>query len=65
MRILFPFTAYTRDDLCRKLEYFRLFGKGCRKIRRAESLEEVRYSEIQKNRYLMVHTQLYIVAIVI
>jgi hypothetical protein len=37
VRILFPFIA---DDLCRKLET--IFGKGCRKIRRAELLEKVR-----------------------
>ena len=35
MCILFPFIAYTRDDLCRKkLDYFQSFGKGCRIFRR-------------------------------
>ena len=44
VRILFPFIAYTRDDLCRKLEtIFQTFGKGCQIIRRAEFLEEIRY----------------------
>ena len=43
VRILFPFIAYTRDDLCRKLDYFQSFGKGCRIIRRAEFLEEIQY----------------------
>ncbi len=43
VRILFPYIAYTRGDLCRKIrDYFLLFGKGCRIIRRAEFLEEVR-----------------------
>ena len=39
MRIPFPFIAYTHDDLCQKLETI----KGCRIIRRAEFLEEIRY----------------------
>ena len=44
MRILFPYIAYTCDDLCRiTRDHFRSFGKGCRIIRRAEFLEVVRY----------------------
>ena len=44
VRILFPFIAYTRDDLCRIIrDHFQSFGKGCRIIRRVEFLE-VRYS---------------------
>ena len=44
MRIPFPFIAYTHDDLCRKIrDYIQSFGKGCRIIRRAEFLEEIRY----------------------
>ena len=46
-RILFPYIAYTRDDLCRIIrDYFPSFGKGCRMIRRAEFLEEVWYYNI-------------------
>ena len=45
VRISFPFIAYTHDDLCRKIrDYIQSFGKGCRIIRRAEYLEEIRYS---------------------
>ena len=49
MRILFPFIAYRRDDLCWKIrDYFQSFGKGCRIIiRRTEFLEEVRYMYVQ------------------
>ena len=38
--------AYTRDDLCRKIEtiFSQSFGKGCRIIRRAEILEEIQYA---------------------
>ena len=44
MRILFPYIAYTHDDL-NSLNFFQSFGKGCQIIRRAEfSLEEVWYS---------------------
>ena len=44
MRILFPYIVYMRDDLCRIIrDDFQSFGKGCRIIRRAEFLEEVRY----------------------
>ena len=44
MRIPFPLIAYTHDDLCRKIrDYIQSFGKGCRIIRRAEFLEEIRY----------------------
>ena len=40
VRILFPFTAYRRDNLCQKFrDYFQSFGKGGRIIRRAEFLE--------------------------
>ena len=43
VRIPFPFIAYTHDDLCRKIRnYIQSFGKGCRIIRRAEFLEEIR-----------------------
>ena len=32
------------DDLCQKIrDYIQTFGKGCRIIRRAEFLEEIRY----------------------
>ena len=44
VRIPFPFIAYTHDDLCRKIgDYIQSFGKGCRIIRRAEVLQEIRY----------------------
>ena len=43
VRIPFPFIAYTHVDLCRKIRgYIQSFGKGCRIIRRAEFLEEIR-----------------------
>ena len=49
MRIPFPFIAYTHDDLCRKIrDYIQSFGKGCRIIRRAEFLEEIRYKQLHK-----------------
>ena len=36
--------AYTHDNLCRIIrDYFQSFSKGCRIIRRAKFLEEVRY----------------------
>ena len=42
-RMLFPYIAYTCDDLCRIIrDYFQSFDKGCRIIRRAKFLE-VRY----------------------
>ena len=48
MRIPFPFIAYTHDDLCRKIrDYIQSFGKGCRIIRGAEFLEEIRYLQKQ------------------
>ena len=46
VRILLQYIAYTCtcDDFCRIIrDYFQPFGKGCRIIRRAEFLEEVRY----------------------
>ena len=54
VHIPFPFIAYyTHDDLCRKIrDYIQPFGKGCRIIRRAECLEEIRYCEIGR-----IHTQ--------
>ena len=47
MRILFTFIAYIYAwrPLPKIRDYFRAFGKGCRIIRRAEFLEEVRYSK--------------------
>ena len=56
MRIPFPFIAYTHDDLCRKIRDYNIqsFGKGCRIIRRAEFLEEIRYQHnlsCSKNKY--------------
>ena len=43
-RILFPYIAYRHDDLCRFIrDYFQSFGSGCRIIRRAKFLEEVRH----------------------
>ncbi|MCG8626094.1 MAG: hypothetical protein MJE68_29365, partial [Proteobacteria bacterium] len=43
VRISFLFIAYMHDDLCRKIrDYIQSFGKGCRIIRRAEFLEEIR-----------------------
>ena len=42
--IPFLFIVYTHDDLRRKIrDYIQSFGKGCRIIRRAEFLEEIRY----------------------
>ena len=39
--------AYMYDDLCRKIrDYIQSFGKGCRIIRRAEFLEEIRYLNV-------------------
>ena len=39
-RTLFPYIAYTRDDLCRIIgDYSESFGKGRRIIRRVEFLE--------------------------
>ena len=47
VRIPFPFIAYTNDNLCRKIrDYIHSFGKGCRIIRRAEFLQEIRYMYI-------------------
>ena len=41
VRILFPFVAYTRDDLCRKLET--IFNHS---VKDAEFLEEIRYVSV-------------------
>ena len=46
-RVLFPYIAYMRDDLCQIIrDYFQSFGKGCQIIRKAEFLEEVRYRDL-------------------
>ena len=44
VHIVFPYIAYTCDDLCRIIrDHFWSFCKGCRIIRRAKFLEVVRY----------------------
>ena len=46
--ILFPLIEYMHDDLCQKIrDCIQSFGKGCRIIRRAEFLEEIRYFQIR------------------
>ena len=45
--ILFPYMAYTHDDLCQIIrDYFQSFGKGCWIIRRAE---EVQYYNLESS----------------
>ena len=44
-----PIHSIYTDNLCRIIrDCFQLFGKGCRIIRRAEFLEEVRYEPLAK-----------------
>ena len=43
------YSIYAYNDLCRKIrDYIQSFGKGCRIIRRAEFLQEIRYSPKQE-----------------
>ena len=42
--IIVSYITYTRDEFCRIIrDYFQSLSKGCRIIRRAKFLEEVRY----------------------